>query len=436
MYQGFPLKRCLSCLLMVLLCFYAPFSQANHVPPVYSVTIQGGITPTTAALFQRALSEAKAHRAQALLVQLDTSGGLLSANKAIVNTILKASIPVIAYVPSHETSAGGLFIVYAAHLAAMAPGALLSGSSKELLERHRALLPVNPVRSSVLSDASSYLRALGVLRHRNADWVSRAVLHGDSLTAKEAKRLGVTQFIAPSMHSLLHQLNGVSVTVKGHPQVLSTDHANLVMVSLSQTRKAMQMISDPSVVYLLLMLGVLGILFECFHPGLLFPGIIGALAFCVALFAFQWLPTNVSAVFLLSFGLFFFVLEAVVMTYGVFSLAGIVAFVLGSMMLFQQGPTSQLSVPLPLIVLVTIVWLVLCVTVFRLAVKARRRAVVSGIEAVIGEKTIVHVSGVMLWVRVQGERWQCECGEPLADGQWVRILRVDGLTLWLEPVND
>jgi len=429
-------KRCMSFLLVCVFFFYAPFVQAGKVAPIYTVSVQGGITPTTAALFKRALSEASAHKAQALLVQLDTSGGLLSANKAIVTTILKSSVPVITYIPSHETSAGGLFIVYASHLAAMAPDARLSGSSKEMLERNRALLPVNPVRSNVLSDASSYLRALGVLRHRNADWVSQAVLHGASLSAKEAKAAGVIQVIAPSVHGLLHQLDGQFVMVKGREHVLKTNHADLITISLSHTRQLMQMLTEPSVVYLLLTLGVLGILLECFHPGLFFPGIVGVLAFSLALFALQWLPTNVSALFLLGLGLLFLVLEAIVMTYGVFSLAGIVAFFLGSVMLFKQGPTSQLSVPIALIVVMAAIWLLVCVMVFRLAVKARRRLVVSGIEAVIGQTVSVHVSGVMLWVRVQGERWQCECAEPLADGQVVRILRVDGLTLWVEPVND
>lgn len=436
MYGKGPIKRSMSFLLMCVLFFYATSALADTIAPIYTVSVQGGITPTTAALFRRALSEASSHKAQALLLQLDTSGGLLSANKAIVTTILKSSVPVIAYIPSRETSAGGLFIIYASHLAAMAPGARLSGSSKEMLKRNRALLPVNPVRSNVLSDASSYLRALGVLRHRNADWVSEAVLHGASLSAKEAKEAGVIQFIAPSVHALLQQLDGRSVVLNGREHQLKTKHANLVTISLSHARKLMQMLTEPSVVYLLLTLGILGILVECFHPGLFLPGIVGVLAFSLALFALQWLPTNISALFLLGLGLLFLVLEAIVMTYGVFSLAGIVAFFLGSVMLFKQGPTSQLSVPVALIVVMAAIWVLVCVTVFRLAVKARRRLVVSGIEAVIGEITSVHVSGVLLWARVQGERWQCECEEPLADGQVVRILRVDGLTLWVEPVND
>lgn len=434
---------------LVLLAALCSPSAASAPAPVFVATIEGAIGPATAEYVHRGLERASKEGAQLLVLQMDTPGGLDTSMRAIVKDILAAPMPVAAFVApgGARAASAGTFILYASHVAAMAPGTNLGAASPVAIgapgrpetkdkgkdDKGGAVPdPADAMARKATHDAAAYIRSLATLRGRNADWAERAVREAVSLPADEALRLGVIDLVAADVPALLKQLHGRKIGEK----TLETE--SLVPVSLQPDwrTRVLQVLTTPSVAYLLLLLGVYALVFEFTNPGLILPGVVGAICVLLAMYAFHLLPVNYAGLALILLGIAFMAAEAFLPAFGALGVGGLVAFVLGSILLIEDE-VPGFEIPYALIGGVAAASAVLLIFVVRMAVRGRRRPVVSGREELIG------AAGEMLedceregWARVHGETWRVRAPGALHRGQRVRVRAIDGLVLQVTPEAD
>jgi membrane-bound serine protease (ClpP class) len=396
--------------------------------PVDLIQLEGVISPVTLRLVETALARARSDGAQALIVQLDTPGGLERSMRAIAQRMLNAEVPVIVYVAptGARAASAGVFITMAAHVAAMAPAtnigaahpvALGGGVDKESLKK-------------IENDAAAFIRSIALERGRNADWAERAVRQSVSITEREAVRLKVVDLVAESVPDLLTKIDGQTVKTTRGPATLATRGAAVRPIEIGIRDRFLNVITDPNVAYVLMMLGMLGLFFELSNPGVILPGVIGGISLILAFFAFQSLPINWAGLLLILFGIALLVAEIKIVSHGILAMGGIVAMALGSLMLFDAPDVGfRLS------------WWVIAPTVgataglFVFVVAAGARALARrpllGASGMIGQTATAR--GPLDregQVTVQGEIWRAVAeGEPIADGAPVRVVGVEGLTL-------
>jgi membrane-bound serine protease (ClpP class) len=451
-----PSNTWLSLFLLPLFAVLAAASVARDAPvPVALLTVEGGVGPATADYVVRSLALAERGGAQLLVLRLDTPGGLDSAMREIIKAILASPVPVAAYVaPSGARAASaGTYILYASHIAAMAPGTNLGAATPVNLLGGRPVEPQglapksgggkdgdgrpappddgDTMRAKQINDASAYLRGLAQMRGRNVDWAEKAVRESLSLSADEALKLKVVDLVAADVGDLLKQLNGRKVTAGGVERTLSTGQATIQTIEADWRTRLLSVITEPDVAYILLLIGIYGLLFEFYNPGFLLPGVVGAIALLTALFAFQLLPVNYAGLGLLSLGIIFMVAEAFVPSFGSLGIGGAIAFVLGSVMLMDTGAPGY-QIPWPLIAAVTIASLLFVFIVVGLAVKAYRRPVVTGKEELLGcVGELLEDAGPEGFAFVRGEHWRvCVRGPSrLRKGDKIRVVGVSGLLL-------
>lgn len=434
--------------------------------PVLLLQVTGPIGPATADSMARGLRQATQTRAPLVVVQLDTPGGLDTSTRQIVKSILASTVPVAVWVaPSGARAASaGAYLVYASHVAAMAPGTNLGAATPVVMGglpgAPSAPAPTEPARPpqdpdsaapedsgavrpateamtrKMVNDSAAYLRALAQMRGRNGDWADRAVRDGVSLSAQEAMRQRVIDLIAPDLPTLLAQVHGRTVQLHdGTTHTLSTQGASVVSLETDWRTRLLNLITDPTVAYLLLMLGIYGIYFELTSPGFGVPGVAGAISLLLGLFALQMLPVSYAGVALIVLGFALLVAEALVPSFGALGIGGTVAFVMGSIMLMDTD-TPGFGIPVGLIAGVAVLNGLLVLLVFRLALKARHRPVVSGAEALLGATAqVLEVRAHATWVRLHGERWRVQSEAPLRRGQQVRVTGREGLVLLVEPLQ-
>jgi membrane-bound serine protease (ClpP class) len=425
------MKRGLLLALAALLSFAAlrPGAASAAPQPVATIEIEGVINPVTLRLVGIAIDRAQAERAQALIIQLDTPGGLERSMRAIVQRIMNADVPVIVYVAptGARAASAGVFITMAAHVAAMAPATNIGAASPVMLGGGTA---DKTMMKKVENDAAAFIRTVALERGRNADWAEKAVREAVAITERDALKLKVIDLIADSVPDLLEKVDGRTIKLPKGPVTLATKGAPVRPIEIGFRDRFLNVITDPNVAYILMMLGMLGLFFELSNPGVVLPGVIGGISLILAFFAFQSLPINYAGLLLILFGIVLLVAEIKIVSHGVLAIGGIVSMALGSLMLFD-APEVGFRVS----------WWVIAPTVAAMAgvflfvvaagVRALGRPPSTGAEGLVGRTATVRERlGPEGQVMVSGEIWRAVAeGEPLEPGAQVRIVSVDGLTL-------
>ncbi|WP_449430630.1 NfeD family protein [Pseudomonas putida] len=425
-------------LLLLLMLGLAPSGQAAP-GPVWVLSIDDAIGPASADYLIRSLDQAQAQGAQLVVIRLDTPGGLDGAMRQMIKAILASSVPVASFVaPSGARAASaGTYILYASHVAVMAPGTNLGAATPVQIgvakdDRAKPAGDEQTLARKQVNDAAAYIRGLAQLRGRNADWAEQAVREAVSLSASEALRLKVIDQVANDLPELLRQLDGQTLVAAGQPRQLHTAGASLVEHLPDWRTRLLAVITNPGVALILIMIGVYGLLFEFMSPGSAVGGVVGGICLLLALYALQLLPVNYAGVALILLGIAFMIGEAFLPSFGVVGFGGIVAFVVGAVILIDTDAPG-FGIPLGLIGALAVLSAVLLGGVLGMAVKARRRALVSGDAGLVG--SLVTVTQVMAdnpfcgSVQAQGEQWQVQCATPLQTGQPVRVIARRGVTL-------
>jgi membrane-bound serine protease (ClpP class) len=426
---------------MHLLFFMLALCQILLAEPeaVSLLTINGAIGPASSSYLEGGLADAEKRNAAFVLLELDTPGGLVTSTREMVQMMLGSSVPVVVYVApkgAHAASAG-TFLVYAAHVAAMAPGTNLGAATPiSLMPGAKEPDASDAPARKALNDARAYIKSLGELYDRNVTWGMRAVEKAESLSAKEALRLGVIDYMAENREDLLRQLDGRPVAVGGQTIRLRTENVRLFEFEADWKTRLLAVITDPNIALVLLMLALYGIFFELLNPGGIFPGVVGVIAGVLALYALNLLPFNYAGLLLILLGVAFMVAELFVSGFGILGLGGAAAFAFGALLLFD-AETLGTDISIPLILAITVVSLLFFLLVVRMLLKSRSRRVVAGVEELTGmDVEVLEAVRRGYWVRCHGERWYAESEVPLEAGQHATVGSVSGLTLHLIPPKE
>jgi membrane-bound serine protease (ClpP class) len=418
----------------VLLGAGCPAAAATpHRPVVYEIAIDGGIDSPVARAVDRAVSDATQAHAAAVLVRLDTPGGLLSSMRSIIESIQASSVPVVCWVgpPGSRAASAGTFILIGCPVAAMAPSTNVGAA-------HPITSTGGTVGEKVTNDAVAEIRSLAETRGRNADWAEQAVRKSQSISAQHAVDIHVADLIAPSVPVLLRAIDGRQVDTADGARTLHVANAQIDEVNLSAGEQFLHWLSDADLGFLLFVFGVAGLIFEVLHPGLNVPGLLGLISLVLSFVVFDTLPVNVAAVLMLVGAFVCFVVDVKVAGHGLPTLAGITLFLLGGLFLYT-GSTARVT--RPLLIAIAVALGLFFFGVAGAALTARRAPVVSGIERLLGAAGVVtQALDPLGYVRVQGHIWRA----TLAAGTWprlpvdtaVRVLDVRGLTLVVEPAVD
>ncbi|GJG96561.1 nodulation protein NfeD [Cupriavidus pauculus] len=438
----------------------ASSASAPAAAPVYVIPVQGAIGPASASFAVRGIERARKQGAQLIVLEIDTPGGLDKSMRDIIQAILASPVPLATYVyPSGARAASaGTYILYASHVAAMAPGTNLGAASPVAIGIGGSKPEAGPAPASApasapagedtmtrkqMHDASAYIRGLAQLRHRNAEWGERAVREAVSLSADEAVAQKVADLVAPDLPALLKHLDGKKIEAAGATRTLHTAGAPVVRMEPDWRSRLLAVITDPSVALILMMIGIYGLIFEFSTPGMVVPGIVGAICLLLGLFALQMLPVNYAGLALIAFGVACMVAELFLPTFGAVGIGGIVAFAFGAVMLIDTD-VPGFGVPLSLIGALCGLSAVFLFGMSALLLRARRRPVVSGADTLVGSVGVV-VDAVDAidtddmgngWAMVHGEQWRVRSNGPLARGQPVRVTGRHGLVLDVTSMQD
>jgi membrane-bound serine protease (ClpP class) len=423
-----PDRRLRWCVLVSLLLVTLAPTCAWAARPVSVIDIDGAITPITVRLLAAAIERAQADGSQALVVQLNTPGGLERSMRSMVQSILNAEIPVIVYVAptGARAASAGVFLTVAAHVAAMAPATNIGAAhpvavggqmDKDMLKK-------------VENDAAAFARTLATERGRNAEWMEKAVRSSVSVTEREALKLKVIDLIADSVPDLLEKIDGRVVKTKRGPVTLETKNAPVKVIEIRFRDRFLALITDPNIAYILMMVGMLGIFFELSNPGVVLPGVIGGISLILAFFAFQSLPINWAGLLLILFGVALLIAEIKITSHGVLTIGGVVSMVLGSFMLYE-APEAGFRVSWAVILPTVGASAGLVIWAVSAGLRAMLRPPTTGVAGMIGQRAVVRAAlDPEGQVQLDGEIWRAVAEDaPVPAGETVRVTGVDGLTL-------
>lgn len=395
---------------------------------VMVITIQSVINPVVAEFITKQIKKANERKVEALIIELDTPGGLDTSMRNIVKDIIGSEIPVIVYVsPSGSRAASaGVFITLASHIAAMAPGTNIGAAHPvgigEKMDKTMAEKATN--------DAAAYIKSIAEQRGRNIQWAEDAVRKSISATETEALKLHIIDLISKDINSLLDEIHGKKVQTILGEKVLNTKKAFVVRENMSIRHKILGLISDPNVAYILMLLGFYGLFFELTNPGSIFPGVMGGICLILAFYSFQTLPVNYAGLLLIILAIIMFILEVKIVSHGILTIGGIISMILGSIMLFES-PAPFMKLSFYIILPAVIITASFFTLTFSLAFKAYKRKPVTGLEGLMGEKGIavtdITKEGGM--VLLHGERWSAFSDEPITKGEKIVIESIEGLTV-------
>jgi membrane-bound serine protease (ClpP class) len=414
-------------------------ARAQDQGSVIVVPFSGVVNPVLAGYVDRAITEAEETGASLVLIEMDTPGGLDSSMRQINRRILSSRVPVAVYVAPSGARAGsaGVYITYAAHIAAMAPGTNIGSATPVSMGEGGEQQMSEEMRAKVSNDAAAYIRSLAEQRKRNADWAEQAVRQGVNVHADEALRLGVIEYVAPDERSLLQQLEGRTIETVAGSVTLHSASASARRLEMNVVESFLHVITDPTIAYILLSLGTMGIFFELSNPGSILPGVIGGICLLLGLYALGSLPINYAGLLFMGLALLLLAADVVTPTHGILTAGGLISFVLGSMLLINApagAPFLQISFQ-------AIAAVVVCMAAFSIFVvgsvaRTRHRKVVTGREGLVGARgtvrTALNPRGLVF---VQSELWSAVSDDRAIDpGTEIQVMGVDGLLLHVRPV--
>ncbi len=411
------------------------FSFGAKAQEIIVIKISGSINPATASFIERSIKNAQQENAPCLVIQLNTPGGLLESTRFIVGDILAAPLPVVVYVSPGGAHAGsaGVFVTMAAHIAAMAPGTNIGAAHPVTMQGGMD----TTMSEKATNDAAAFIRTIAEKRNRNLEWAEEAVRKSVSITGSEAVHEKVVDLMATSVVDLLDQIDGRKVQLSTGTVTLHTKGVAIREVEMSFIEKILNIISDPNVAYMLLMLGFYGVLFELYNPGSVLPGIIGVIGLILGLYALHTLPVNYAGLALLLFGIILFILEIKITSYGMLTIGGIVSVLLGSLMLIRNDSSLEfVRISRSVIISTTLVTALFFLFVIGAGIKAQRRKPVTGLEGFLKEPGItlepLDPDGT---VQVHGEIWQAESVKGrIEKGEKIQIVAMKSFKLYVEPI--
>jgi membrane-bound serine protease (ClpP class) len=421
---------------------FAPALAAQGTVRV--VPLEGAIGPATSDFVVRAIESAARDKAQLVVLRMDTPGGLDTSMREIIKGILASPVPVATFVApgGARAASAGTFILYASHIAAMAPATNLGaaspvaiggppqkGDKDEKAKDKEAMPSGDTLMRKATNDAAAYIRGLAQLRGRNADWAEKAVREAVSLSASDAVRIKVVDLVADDLPDLLKKVDGRVIEAGGGKRALATAGARAEQVEIDWRTKILAILTNPSVAYIMVLLGIYALIFEFTNPGLILPGVVGAICLLLAMYAFHLLPVNYAGLALIGLGIAFMVAEAFLPSFGSLGIGGLIAFVIGSVILIDSD-LPAFEIPYALIAGIATASAAFLILVIGMLVRSRHRPVVTGREQLVGEY------GVVLsdcdsegWARVHGESWRVRSSVPLRRGDRVRVTSLNGLVL-------
>lgn len=424
--------------LLIFLLFPSKFSNlglTQEKEPVFTIVVEGIINPATARFITESIDKAAKENAQCLIIQLDTPGGLMDSMRSIVKKILTANIPVIVYVsPSGARAASaGVFITLASHIAAMAPSTHIGAAHPVTLGEGKESKTMS---EKIVNDTVSYIKTIAKTRGKNVDWAEKAVRKSVSITEEEALKQNVIDLISTDLNDLLNKIDGKIVKFDGVSRTLSTKGIKPRSLEMSWRYRLLDVISNPTIAYILLMLGIYGIFFELSNPGAILPGVVGGIFLILAFYALQMLPINFAGLALILFAIILFIAEIKVVSHGLLSIGGIISLFLGSLMLIES-PTDYMRISLSVIIPAVLVSAAFFIFAITMAIRARLRKPTTGIEGLLGEvgiaSTEINPEGKAI---IRGEFWNAFSEEPIEKGEKVEVVDVKDLKIKIKKKRE
>jgi membrane-bound serine protease (ClpP class) len=439
------LRICVALLLVV-----CPLKAFTADKQAYIIDISGVISPATADYFSRSLDKAIEADAEFLLIRLDTPGGLDLSMRDMIKQIIASPIPVISYVTpgGARAASAGTYLLYASHIAAMTPATNLGAATPVQMQTmpgedktpapgdktSQEEIGDSAMHQKMTNDAVAYIRGLADLHGRNADWAEKAVREAESLTARAALKLGVIDMIARDQQDLIKQLDGRQINVLGQSRTLDTSSLTLKPIKPDWRSKLLAIIANPNIAYILMMIGIYGLIFEFANPGSIVPGTIGSICLLLALFSFQILPINYAGLGLILLGIALMVAEAFQPSFGVLGLGGVAAFVVGSVILVDTELPGY-GINMAVVAGITVSTVAFFLMALGMVLRQRHQHAVSGREEMLDAICVAMEDFAAEGrVSIHGERWNARTRRPLHKGDKARVRAIEGLRLDVEPV--